>query len=76
LSASNESLAVNWAMSRCEQALTSYPTTLEEDEAIVRAAQEKGEALSPRMVSALMVRVGEKEVLTQVIEQLEGMRRV
>lgn len=74
MSAFNEVLAINWAMSRCEQALTSYPTTLEEDEAIVRTAEEKGEPLSPRRVSAIMVRVGEKEVLATAVEQLEVMK--
>jgi hypothetical protein len=73
ISVANEAAAVSWSIEQCEVRLGEYPTTLAEDEALVAgSASDVSRTLSPHLLMALMVRVGEKEVLIDTISKLKS----
>jgi len=69
----NEQAALRWARDAIETHLSRYPTTLDADHDLIRQAGEENITLPPRIVSALMVRVGEKEILEHALGSLANM---
>eukprot|EP01018_Ginkgo_biloba_P038228 Gb_38065 [translate_table: standard] len=67
VSQDNEAAVCKVILDGCRSALDGYATTIEEDEDLLR-----GQRLDPRLEIAVVIRIGEKRVLQEIIQSFEG----